>query len=365
MPKIRFILSKQPDPAFDEAAIIKRLTEFYTDLQDKRQISEGIPQEKRAAHNELWQYPQNELPKSLEIRIRRWAQKIHRRHLKEVEPTRLSREDRAMLEGCRDGVEIFDLRSAHHIDEIAAALHAEFPWVSEATTHVWRSLHHNRASDRPGARFSPVLLDGPPGIGKSAWAKRLAQLLETPDMTLDATGENASFGLVGNQRGWANAGPGRLISLMLMRQVANPLVIIDEFEKSGSPMSDKGRSFSLPNSLLPLLEDLTASRWTCPYFQNQFDMSFINWVFTSNSQHGLPEPLLSRIRVVSVPSPTQEQINGLVLREAAERQLSTLIAAAITTALAEAFEAGHQINIRTVKRMLDLGSDQQNRPVLH
>lgn len=178
-------------------------------------------------------------------------------------------------------------------------------------------------------------------------------------MILDATGENASFGLVGSQRGWASAGPGRLIRLMLMRQIANPLVIIDEIEKSGSVMSDKGRSFSLPNALLPLLEDMTASRWTCPYFQTQFNMSFVNWVFTSNSQRGLPEPLLSRIRVVSVPSPTQGQINDLVLRESAKRQLSPSITAAITTALAGAFEAGQQINIRTVKRMLDLGSDQK------
>ncbi|NDK36712.1 AAA family ATPase [Rhodovulum sulfidophilum] len=365
MPKIRFILSKQPDPALQEAAIIKRLKEFHSRLQDKRQISDGIPQEERAAHNELWRYPQNELPKALEIRIRRWAQKIHRNHLKDVEPTRLSREDRAMLEGCRDGADVFDLRSAHHIDEIAAALHAEFPWIAEATTLVWRSLHHNLKEGMPGARFGPILLDGPPGIGKSAWARRLAQLQGTPDMIVDATGENASFGLVGSQRGWSNAGPGRLVSLMLMRQVANPLVIIDEIEKSGSVMSDKGRSFSLPNALLPLLEEMTACRWTCPYFQNQFDMSFINWVFTSNSLRGLPEPLLSRIRVVSVPSPTQEQINELVLREAERRQLSPLITAAITTALAEAFEAGHQINIRTVKRMLELGSDQQGRPTIH
>ncbi|ARC89774.1 AAA family ATPase [Rhodovulum sp. MB263] len=303
MPKIRFILSKQPDPALDEAAIIKRLKEFYTALQDKRQISEGIPQEERAAHNELWRYPQNELPKALEIRIRRWAQKIHRHHLKEVEPTRLSREDRAMLEGCRDGAEIFDLRSAHDIDEIAAALHAEFPWIAEATTHVWRSLHRNLAGGMPGAKFAPILLDGPPGIGKSAWARRLAQLLETPDMTLDATGENASFGLIGSQRGWSNAGPGRLVSLMLMRQIANPLVIIDEIEKSGTPVSDKGRAFSLPNALLPLLEDVTASRWTCPYFQNQFDMSFINWVFTSNSLRGLCPELPPASRPVSLHGP--------------------------------------------------------------
>ncbi|GGG66611.1 hypothetical protein GCM10011415_11780 [Salipiger pallidus] len=45
MPKIRVILSKQADPALDEAAIIKRLKEFYATLQDKRQFSAGIPQE--------------------------------------------------------------------------------------------------------------------------------------------------------------------------------------------------------------------------------------------------------------------------------------------------------------------------------
>ncbi|MBW3241716.1 AAA family ATPase [Epibacterium sp. DP7N7-1] len=365
MHKFHFILSKQPDPALEESAIIQRLKEFYTALQDKRQIEDGLPDEGRAAHSDVWHHHRNEIPKALQIRIRRWAQKIHRHHLKDVEPTRLSREDRVMLEGCRNGADLVELRSAHHIDEIAAALHAEFPWLAEATTHVWRSLHQNRASGRLGARFAPVLLDGAPGIGKSAWGRRLAQLLETPDMIMDATGENASFGLIGSQRGWAKAGPGRLISLMLMRQIANPLALIDEIEKSGTPVSNTDKAFSLPNALLPLLEDLTASRWSCPYFQHQFDMSCVNWVFTCNSLRGLPEPFLSRVRVISVPSPTQDQINELVLREATKRLLAPSITAAITTALAEAFDAGHQINIRNVKRMLDLGSEQQARPMLH
>lgn len=359
------MLSDLPNPELEEPAIIRRLRAFYIRLQDKRLLAEDLSKEERAASSEFWHSGRDEIPKALEIRIKRWAHKIRRNHLQTVEPNRLSSEDRKMLEGCREGAELVDLRSAHHADEIAAALHGEFPWLAEATTHIWRSLRQNMANGWPGARFNPILLDGPPGIGKSAWARSLARLLGTPDMSMDATVENASFGLVGSQRGWSNAGPGRLLSLMLTRQVANPLVILDEVEKSGVPVSSMGRAFSLPNALLPLLETMTASRWTCPYFQCQFDMSSVNWVFTSNSQHGLPAPLLSRIRVISVPSPSQTQISELVLREAAKRRLTAATTATITTALDRAFEAGHQVNIRTVIRALDLASDQQNRPTLH
>ncbi len=63
---------------------------------------------------------------------------------------------------------------------------------------------------RPGLQFAPLLLLGPPGIGKSHWARRLGKLLEVPTTVVEATGEPASFALIGSQRGWANAGPGKI-----------------------------------------------------------------------------------------------------------------------------------------------------------
>lgn len=365
MPRIRFILNELPDPDFEETAIIQRLRSFYSDLQEKRQRPDKLSEDEKADHEEFWLQQRIEVPVALDIRIRRWATKIRRNHLKKLTPTRLSAEDRLSLQGCRKGADLISLASTHHADEIAAALHMDFPWLSEATTHVWHSLRHNIASGQVGARIAPVLLNGPPGIGKSAWARSLARLLGTPDMIIDATVENASFALVGSQRGWSTAGPGRLLGLMLAQQIANPLVIVDELEKSGEPNSNNGHAFSLPNALLPLVETVTASQWTCPYFQCQFDMSFINWVFTTNSLRSLPAPLLSRIRVISVPSPSQTQVNDVVLREAAKRHLTSFTTETVTTALARAYEAGQEINLRTVKRALDLASDQQNRPILH
>lgn len=366
MPTTRFLLRDLPNPELEETAIIQRLSTFYIRLQDARRSAEQADPEERIGLNAAFGHGRRDkLPIMFERRIRQWARRIHRKHLREVEATRLSTEDRAILQGCREGAELVALRSAHHADEIAAALHAEFPWMEEATTHVWHSLRQNMAQGRPGARFAPVLLVGFPGIGKSAWARRLARLLETPDMIVDATVENASFGLVGSQRGWSSAGPGRLLGQMLAQQVANPLVIIDELEKTGEPTSSTGRSFSLPQALLPLLEPLTASRWTCPYFRVEFDMSFINWVFTSNSLHGLSAPLLSRMRVIHVPAPSQAQIKMLVLREAVKRELTPFTVETVMAALDQASEVGHPINLRTVGRALDLAADQQDRPTLH
>ncbi|HEY0213266.1 MAG TPA: hypothetical protein VGC40_06735, partial [Paenirhodobacter sp.] len=64
-------------------------------------------------------------------------------------------------------------------------------------------------------RLPLVQLDSPAGIGKSHWARRLGTLIGVPGMVYDATTENASFGLVGSQRGWGNAAPGRLVNLIL------------------------------------------------------------------------------------------------------------------------------------------------------
>jgi MoxR-like ATPase len=44
-----------------------------------------------------------------------------------------------------------------------------------------------RLSARTGApiRVPPLLLVGPPGIGTSAWARRLAEMLEVPSVVVD------------------------------------------------------------------------------------------------------------------------------------------------------------------------------------
>ncbi|SHF29770.1 hypothetical protein SAMN05444279_1261 [Ruegeria intermedia] len=57
----------------------------------------------------------------------------------------LSEETRARLTPLRGGLPVTRIVTEHEADEIAAALHAEMPWMARATEEVWHGL---RASAR-------------------------------------------------------------------------------------------------------------------------------------------------------------------------------------------------------------------------
>lgn len=99
------------------------------------------------------------------------------------------------------GIRLVHLPDADAADRIAAELHAEMPWMAPANRIVWQAI---RLAARTGApiRVPPLLLVGPPGIGKSAWARRLAELLQVPSAVVEATNEPAGFAIAGLQAGW-------------------------------------------------------------------------------------------------------------------------------------------------------------------
>ncbi|MEO1949252.1 MAG: hypothetical protein ABGX09_04060, partial [Thioclava sp.] len=89
----------------------------------------------------------------------------------------LGHEDRKRLSSLQDGVTLTQLRNEHHADEIAARLHEEMPWMSRATEIAWNAMRESVREGKPALSLPPILLDGPPGIGKSHWARRLATLV--------------------------------------------------------------------------------------------------------------------------------------------------------------------------------------------
>lgn len=277
----------------------------------------------------------------------------------------LRREDREQLKALSNGAGLIEVRGEHHADELAAQLHSELPWMAPATAEVWQAMRRSVREGQPGLRLPPLLLDGPPGIGKSHWARRLGQLLGMPVTVVEATGEQASFGVVGSQRGWSGACPGRLIQTVLKSVIANPLIVVDEVEKAGFATSRNGHTFGLAEALLPLLEPMTARRWSCPYYQVKFDMSWVNWVLTSNRLDRLPEPLLSRCTVISLEPLSVQDLIGFAERTGKSRGLSDASIDAIIGALAVVGRAtSRKPNLRTVTRMLELANHLEHKPMV-
>jgi len=252
----------------------------------------------------------------------------------------------------RHGVRLAQIKSEHHADELAASLHAEFPWMAPATETVWHAMHRSVKAGDPGLRMAPILLDGPPGIGKSAWSRTLVGLIGAPTMIYEATNENASFGLVGSQRSWGNSNPGRLINTILAHRVGNPVVVVDEVEKSGRATSSKGQSYSLTGALLPLLEPLSAANWSCPYFEVKFDMSFVLRVMTCNNYRVLPEPLLSRCPPIRLRALTLTELIDFAKRHGEQKGLSPFSTENIAEAIQRCGPSA-KLSLRTVLRMIE------------
>ncbi|MEJ6390577.1 AAA family ATPase [Gymnodinialimonas ulvae] len=277
----------------------------------------------------------------------------------------LSEENRARLTPLRGGVPVAHVATEHEADEIAAALHAEMPWMAPATEEVWRGLRASARDGLPGVRFNPLVLVGSPGIGKSHWARRLAHHLAVPASKIEATGEPASFSLVGLQKGWGSASPGKLVQTVLRERHGGPLVIVDEVEKSDEVYSNKGSRHTLTDALLPLLERMTARDWQCPYFQVAFDMSWVNWIMTANSRDGLPEPFQSRCVVLDLPDLTAQQLRDFAVAEAARRGLPEAAVAALVDLFDSGAISNARLSLRTVARMLDRAETLANQPILH
>ncbi|MGY6634676.1 MAG: AAA family ATPase [Alkalilacustris sp.] len=292
------------------------------------------------------------------------ARAILARRRKRTGVTHLRREDANRLAVIRHGVELIELPDPHAADVIAAEIQADMPWMRPATELVWRALQRAALHGAP-IRIPPMLLVGPAGIGKSVWARRLAGHLGLPAMAVEATSENAGFGVTGLQSGWGSARTGRALELILEHRIANPVVFIDEIEKAGRATSTSGAAFDLTAALLPLMEPATARAWTCPYFRMGFDMSWISWILAANSLRGLSKPFLSRLEVVPLPPLTRADLCGFARREANRRGLSEASIDAITATLDAVAPRAEALSLRTVLRMIGRAEVLESRPVPH
>ena len=109
-------------------------------------------------------------------------------------------------------------------------------------------------SGNEAVQFTPMLLLGEPGLGKTYFAKRLAQALGTGFEFVSMSSLTAGWVLTGASSQWHNARPGKVAQTLIEGDYANPVVVLDEVDKSGGDAR-----YDPMGALYTLLERDTAS----------------------------------------------------------------------------------------------------------
>jgi hypothetical protein len=204
----------------------------------------------------------------------------------------------------------------HEVDAAVSAaapgLHHAITLKSKRLDNVIEGLFDElRAKRLTGAlvlSFSPILLKGPAGCGKTRFARRLAEVLDLPVHALNLGGSIDAMAILGTNRGWSTAQPSPLLRPLLGGR-ATVLVIVDEVDKRG----DLSRNNPpVEGALLPLLEPEEARRWRDGFLQVECDLRCLQWVMTCNDTTWLSAAFLSRVRVYEIRRPTRAELRSVV-----------------------------------------------------
>ena len=187
--------------------------------------------------------------------------------------------------------------------EAIDSLEASMPHFREPIRLLRNSLALADATQRP-VRIPPMLLLGPPGVGKTYFTHRVAELLGAPHASIAFDQSTAGADLTGSSAYWGNSSTGLLFNLICMGDVANPVVLLDELDKSSS---GTGRREVDPLAQLHGALEPQTSRCTVDVsIDFEFDASLVSYVATANTLRGLTGPILSRMEtfVVDPPEPS-------------------------------------------------------------
>jgi len=144
----------------------------------------------------------------------------------------------------------------------------------------------------------PMLLLGAPGIGKTHFARRIAQLLGTGFGFVPMSSLTAGWILGGASSQWKNAKPGKVFETFLNGDYANPVMVVDELDKA----SAEGQYDPL-GALYGLLEIDTAMRFVDEFAEVPIDASGAVWFATANDATRIPDPILNRMHVYEIEAP--------------------------------------------------------------
>lgn len=187
-------------------------------------------------------------------------------------------------------------------------LYEALPNFGEVLDEVKRQLALSQDS-RDHLAMTPTLLLGPPGVGKTHFARQLAQLLGTGMNLVPMSSMTAGWLLSGSSSQWKGARPGKVFEALVEGRYANPVIVVDEIDKANTDAQ-----YDPLGALYSLLEHDTAQSFVDEFAEVAIDASQVSWITTANDERGIPDPLLNRMNVFTIEAPTAQAARKIAAR---------------------------------------------------
>lgn len=152
-----------------------------------------------------------------------------------------------------------------------------------------------------------MILNGPPGTGKTRFSKAVSAILETSVTEIAMPQMTGAAPLTGTDLTWKHPRVGKVAQVLVSGETAAPCLLLDELEKAFSYVGDE------PLDVLHQLWEVeNARRFQDECLGCHFAANRVIWMATSNETNGIRESLLDRAQVYTIAEPDRTQIEAVI-----------------------------------------------------
>lgn len=170
--------------------------------------------------------------------------------------------------------------------------------LEEAKERIIEYLALNQMTN--GLNNPIICFVGPPGVGKTTFARSIATATGRNYVKVSVGGVNDEAEIIGHRRAYIGSSPGKIIEGIKKAGTSNPVFVIDEIDKMTKDI--KGDPAS---SLLEVLDKEQNKYFEDHYIEEEYDLSKVMFILTANYKEQIPPELLDRLEIIEISSYTE------------------------------------------------------------